>query len=119
VICEQCGLRPATNCVTRVTITSAGNETHSSAELCTACWSDREQAAEADRAAAQRQLEARVRDGTFFEELRQELTASGGVLSAAELVQAAEYLDLVATAISVPLPADLQAFADRHRAPAA
>jgi hypothetical protein len=83
--------------------------------LCAHCF-------DADKAASDalaRDVRVRLADGSIFAEIRAQLAAAEVAGDRAGLANAAEFIDLMIAGLDVPVPADLRAFADRHRDPAA
>ena len=119
VVCDRCRQRPASGFLATVVVSTDGTERGTSERLCSECLAAHRAATEAvmeaRRIEREAELDARARDGTLFEELRRDLAAGEATACAEELAQAAAILDNLASALPVPLPDDLRAFADRHR----
>lgn len=119
MLCERCQKQPASGGVSTVRLTSGGSMSETSERICSACFAAHEAAARARQAAVRADIDVRARDGTLFEGIRRQLAFGEKPGTEQELAHAAAYLDEVASALPVPLPADLRAFASRHRSPAA
>ena len=96
-------------------VSSDGSHATGTERLCANCF-------EAERTASDARLseiQARLEDGSIFEEIRAELADGERTRNPTDLARVAEFLDLLDANLGLPLPADLRAFADQHRDPAA
>lgn len=96
-------------------LASDGSRGSAAQKLCAGCF----EADEAASDARQRGVHAGLADGSIFAEIRAELAEAEDAGDASALASAAEFIDLLTANLDVPVPADLRAFADRHRDPAA
>ena len=115
MLCERCGQFEAIGMSSSGWLSSDGSHGSVVERLCAHCF-------DADTAASdarERDIRARLADGSFFAGIRAELADAEAVGDLAALASAAEFIDLLVANLGVPVPDDLRAFADRHRDPAA
>ncbi len=98
-----------------VIASSDGTQTESIDHFCGPCG-EKIRTEDAQRSARiQQQVRESFADGSAFAQMRLELATVVERGDPAGLASAAEFLDFMASAQPVPLPDDLQDFADRHR----
>lgn len=119
VLCQRCHQRRATGTTSTASFSEEGFQSETVEHVCSDCFSAHVAESRKRAEEAKAETERSARDGTLFEEIRQELATRGPSFGPEELAHAATYLDQVASVLPVPLPDDLQSFADKHRAPAA
>lgn len=119
VVCERCQQHPASGALSTITVTDTGVRRETVEHICANCFAARQVECMRHAAEVRADTERSAHDGTLFEELREEVAMLGADPSPQELAQAATFLDQAASVLPVPLPPDLQAFADKHRFPAA
>lgn len=96
-------------------LASDGSHGQKVERLCAHCFDADEIAFDA----REQDVRARLADGSIFAEIRAELAEAEAAGDAAALASASEFIDLLIANLDVPVPGDLQAFADRHRHAAA
>lgn len=115
MVCERCGRHEAIGTSSSGWLSSDGSHGRKVERLCADCFD----ADEATSDAREAEVRARVADGSIFAEIRAELAEAAAAGDPAALASASEFIDLLVANLDVPVPADLRAFADRHRDPAA
>ena len=83
--------------------------------MCKICFADDHMATEA----RQREIQARLDDGSLFDELRAELAKVEQDNNPVPLANAVAFLELFVNDPRISVPLDLRDFAKRHRGPAA
>jgi len=115
MLCDRCGQREASGVTAKSWAASDGSTgDYPQQHWCTECFAEHR----AETEARQREFKARLADGTIFDEIRADLATVRSDDPDA-LIRAAEFIDLIKPHLGVELPKDVQAFADRHRGPAA
>jgi hypothetical protein len=115
MLCERCGQYDAVGVSSSSWVSSDGSHGRATQRLCARCF----EADEAASDARQREVQAALVDGSIFAEIRAELAEAENAGDPTALASAAEFIDLLSANLDVAVPADLRAFADRHRDPAA
>ena len=113
MLCERCGLEEAVGVSASSWASPDGSGGRAVERLCARCSA-------ADRAASEaynREVRARLADGSIFAQIRAELAAAEAAADPATLAYGAEFIDLLVANLDVPVPPDLRALADRYRDP--
>lgn len=113
LICNSPEVTAGRNIVT-VSVEDGGG-TNVTEHYCGKCFAEVQAREAIVRAAEHEKMPASFADGSAFEQMRAELTPVIERALPEELARAAEFLDLIAPDLPVPLPDDLKAFADQHR----